>query len=604
MQRILPLFVLIVSCAPGPPKEELPPLSREPISPQTLYAHASFLASDSLYGRASGSVHELQAAEYIRREFTNYGLTASIPGYFQVFNFVDRVDMGSGNALSWTGTSTQGQHGLLPDKDFRPLGFSSSGSAAGTLVFAGYGISSTDPAYDDYTGLDVSGKVVMILRYSLDGTDLNGSFAAYTPLRKKVLHAREQGAAAVLIVTGPVDELDDQLMELRYDRVGGSAGLPVVHLTRQAADLLLAAEHLRIAELQQEINATRMPLSHELKNVTISITTDLIHRDVEAYNVLATLPGVGALKDQWVIVGAHYDHIGMGGPGSGSMVPDTIAVHNGADDNASGTSALLEIARYLAANPPGMDNRRSIMFQAYSGEERGALGSSFAVENSPVPLDSVVAMINLDMVGDLRENKLVVGGTGTSSIWKELLASLNSDSLRIISSDEGLGGSDHTSYYVKSIPVLFFFTGEHGRYHRPSDDVEYLNLSGMAQVGQLAARTVADVAAKPERPDFVRVTSGRPASRGEISVGLGVVPNFTWEGEGMAISGTRGGGPADKAGFQAGDVIIRIAGTDVQSIYDYMYALQELKAGVSIPVVVRRGEEEIEIQVIPERRSR
>lgn len=604
MQRILPLIILIIACAPGPPKEELPPLSREPISPQTLYAHASFLADDSLYGRASGSVHERRAAEYISRELANYGLIAAVPGYFQPFNFVDRVDLGSGNVLSWTSTSTKGQNGLIPDKDFRPLGFSSSGSAAGTLVFAGYGVSSTDPVYDDYAGLDVSGKVVMIMRYSLDGTDLNGPFAAYTPLRKKVLHARENGAAAVLIVTGPADETDDQLMDLRYDRIGGNAGLPVVHLTRQAADRILAAEHLLIAELQQEINATRMPLSHELKDVTISITTNLIPHEVEAHNVLATLPGIGALKSQWVIVGAHYDHIGMGGPGSGSMVPDTIAVHNGADDNASGTSTLLEIARYLAANPPGMDNRRSIMFQAYSGEERGALGSSYAVEHSPIPIDSVVTMINLDMVGNLREEKLVIGGTGTSSIWKELLASLNSDSLHLISSDEGLGGSDHTSYYVKNIPVLFFFTGEHGRYHRPSDDVEHLNLSGMAQVGQLAARTVADVAARPERPDFVRVISGRPTSRGEISVGLGVVPNFTWEGEGMAISGTRGGGPADKAGFQAGDIIIRIDATDVQSIYDYMYALQELKVGVSIPVVVRRGEEEIEIRVIPERRNR
>jgi hypothetical protein len=325
---------------------------------------------------------------------------------------------------------------------------------------------------------------------------------------------------------------------------------------------------------------------------------------VEAHNVLATLPGTGILKNQWVIVGAHYDHIGMGGPGSGSIVPDTVAVHNGADDNASGTAVLLELARYLAANPPGVASRRSIMFQAYSGEERGALGSSHVVEHSPVPLDSVVAMINLDMVGNLKENKLVIGGAGTSSIWKELLASLNGDSLHLISSDEGLGGSDHTSYYVKNIPVLFFFTGEHSRYHRPTDDVEFLNLTGMAQVGQLAANTIADIAARPMPPDFVRVTSGRPTSRGEISVGLGVVPNFTWEGEGMAISGTRGGGPADKAGFQAGDVIIRIADTDVKSIYDYMYALQELKAGVSIAVLLQRGSAEVELQVVPELRNR
>ncbi len=610
MRYAMLIAFLFYACATGPKPVEFPrALSRGPIAAEALLVHAGYLAGDSLYGRAAGSPHELQAAEYIRREFIRYGLEPvwppdrpAVSDYFQPFSFIARIEMGPGNAVSWTREGVGEQTALEPDVDFRPLGFSASGQAEGGLVFAGYGISSTDPEYDDYIELGVAGKVVMLLRYSPDGTNTHGAFGEHTPLRKKVLTAREKGAAAVILVTGPADDEEDYLMSLRYDRGGGDAGLPVVNLTREAADRLLAAEHLTIAELQQEINNTRMPLSHEVTGVSVSITTDLVPQEAESRNVLAALPGTGSLKGQWAVLGAHYDHLGWGGPGSGSMVPDNIAIHNGADDNASGTSTLLELARYLAANPPAATSRRSIMFQAFGAEEIGLLGSAYVTKYPPVPMDSVVAMLNLDMVGGLVENRLVIGGAGTAPLWKELLPTLNSDSLNLIYDDGGYGSSDHQSYYLQDKPVLFFFTGEHEHYHRPSDDVEFLNLGGMAQVGQLVARVAVELATRPQLPAFTKVETSRPATRGGFAVAVGTIPDYTWDGEGMRISGARGGGPADKGGLKAGDIIIRFGETEVQNIYDYMYALQAAKAGVPVKVMVRRGDELLELEVIPERK--
>ncbi|UCD38483.1 MAG: M28 family peptidase [Fidelibacterota bacterium] len=602
--RYVTLVTVLVICAcagrpePTEPEVVVPP---GPISVAALLSHENFLAGDSLYGRAAGSIHERRAAEYIRDEFQRYGLQPPVPEYLQSFSFVARMDMGPGNAISVSRSDMQETTRLAPDRDFRPLGFSASGTTEGTLVFAGYGITSEDPVYDDYAGLNVEDKVLMILRHSPDGTSPHGAFSNHTPLRKKVLTAREQGAVAVLFVTGSEDDNEDVLMKLRYDRAG-DAGLPVVHLTRQAADRLLASAHLKIAELQNEVNTTRLPLSHELTGVQVTVTTDLIERDAESQNVLASLPGSGTLAGQWVVVGAHYDHLGWGGPGSGSMVPDTNAIHNGADDNASGTSALLELARYLTAHPHASADRRSIMFQAFGGEERGTLGSSYVTKHPPVSMDSVIAMLNMDMVGGLRDDKLLLGGAGTSPLWKELLPALNRDSLHFIYDDAGYGSSDHQSYYMQDKPVLFFFTGEHDRYHRPSDDVEFINFDGLVQVGQLVARVTEDLATRSTPPAFTEADGGRPAARADIKVGLGVIPSFTYEGEGFAISGVRREGPAARAGLQAEDVIILIGTTEIKSIYDYMYALQEVKAGEPLQVTIRRGEQELELEVIPERR--
>ena len=564
-----------------------------------LLRHVQVLAADSLYGRRAGSRYEREAADYIRQEFERYGLQPAVPGYFQPFPFVASVGLGAGNALSWTRPDGAGGS-LALDTEFRTLGFSASQAAAGSLVFAGYGISASEPDYDDYAGLEVAGKVVLVLRYSPDGTNPHGAFGAHIPLRKKVLVARERGAVGVLLVTGAADDPEDELMRLRYDR-GGNAGLPVANLTRRAADRLLASEHLVIAQLQQEINSTRQPLSHEVSGVRVSLRTALVPVEEESRNVLGVLPGAGALKGQWVIVGAHYDHLGWGGPGSSSLAPDSVAIHNGADDNASGVATLLEVARYLAVNPPAGENRRSIMFQAYGAEELGLLGSAYLMRNSPVPLDSVIAMANMDMVGRLRHGKLVIGGAGSSPLWKVLLPALNSDGLTLVYDEIGFGASDHQSYYLKDKPVLFFFTGQHEHYHRPSDDVEHLNVNGMALIGRLVARVLGDLATRPDPPAFSKLAGSQP-TRGGFAVSVGTIPDYTYTGRGMRLSGTRDGGPAEQGGLRAGDVLVRFDATEVQSIYDYMYALQEAQAGVPVKVVVERDGEEFVLEVTPQAR--
>ena len=594
------LTALLGGCAKGPePASPAAALPREPASAVPLLTHVQVLAADSLYGRRAGSPHELAAAEYIRQEYARYGLLPAVPDYFQPFTFGSKVEMGAGNALGWSRYGSDG-FALKPAVDFQPLGFSASQEITGPLVFAGYGISKSDLTYDDYAELDVTDKVVLLLRYSPDGTNPHGPFSAHMPLRKKALAARERGALAVLLVTGAADDEEDGLLGMRYDRAG-DAGLPVVNLTRAAADRMLAGEHLSIDELQQEINASRVPLSHAVRGVEVTLRSVVVPVEETSRNVLATLPGAGNLRGQWVIMGAHYDHLGWGGHGSGSFLPDSAAIHNGADDNASGVATMLEVARYLAANPPAGEHRRSVMFQAFGAEELGLLGSAHVTRNSPVPMDSIVAMVNLDMVGRLTDRMLVLGGAGSSPLWKELLPRLNSDRLKLVYDDDGFRSSDHQSYYLKDKPVLFFFTGQHGQYHRPSDDVEYLNVNGMALIGRLVSRVIGELVTRVEAPAFTKVASNGP-TRGGFAVAVGTLPDYTYTGEGMRLSGTRGSSPADRGGLLAGDVIVRMGTTEVLSLYDYMYALQEAKVGVALPVVVKRDGRELELEVVPERR--
>ncbi len=595
-------IMILAGCGPKPAAEPLlvsvsvvapdPPLAAE-----ALWDHANYLAGDSLYGRAAGSRYERQAAEYIRDQFAAAGLGPVGDDYLLPFTFIADVILAPGNSLSWSGPA---RGALAVDEDFRPLGFSASGTAAGELVFAGYGISSSDPDYDDYAGLDVQGKVVLVLRFSPDGTNPHGAFGAHSPLRKKALTAREKGALALLVVTGPEEDEEDYLMRLRYDR-GGDAGLPVINVTRAAADRLLGTAGLTVAELQQEINASRMPLSATAAGLQVTLTAALTMVEGQSQNVVAGFPGSGALKDEWIVLGAHYDHLGWGGEGSGSMQADTNAIHNGADDNASGSSTLIELARQLSGSLVREANRRSVMFQAFGAEERGLLGSAYLTKHSPVPMERVTAMLNMDMIGRLSTGKLVLGGAGTSPLWKELVPSLNSEGLSITYDDAGFGSSDHQSYYLAGKPVLFFFTGQHRQYHRPSDDVALLDLAGMSSIGQLVARITTDLVTRPEAPPFSKPESPQPSRRGGFPVVMGTIPDYTWEGIGMRLAGAGGGSPADKGRLKAGDIIIHFGATEVKSIYDYMYALQAAKAGEPLKVIVLRGEEEVELEIVPER---
>ncbi len=595
MKKLLICCVLFAAC-----KNPGIPVNPE-ISPDDLKSYVSTLADDKMEGRGAGTEFEDATARYVEACFKKYGLKPLGDSYFQTFDFISGVIIGDESEIHFY----SGDEVSSYQDGFTVLPFSFSGRVIGDLVFAGYGISAPDLGYDDYENLDVEGKVVMVMRYSPDGKERDGDFSPYSALRYKAITAREKGATTIIFITGP--EEDNNQDKLLSPRSGGGkqdVGIPAIHLKRNIADRWLKnAGKETLEELQKSINGEGhpKPASFALGS-QLAIVTDVIPEKRTSRNVIGVIEGAGSLKDQWLILGAHMDHLGWGGEGSNSMVPDVYEIHNGADDNASGTSALLELANHYA-DAPLPENRRSLLFIAFGAEEVGLLGSAHYTEEPLIPLENTVAMFNMDMVGRLRDNSLVVGGSGTSSLWEKLLTEVNTDSIKITFDEEGFGASDHQSFYLKDIPVLFFFTGAHEDYHRPSDDVELLNFDGLAKVTELVDRSVEYILTADEKPDFVEVkTKKRSGGRG-YSITFGVIPDFIYDGEGMKISGVRDEAPAGKAGMQGGDIIVEINHIRIRDIHDYMFALQSCTAGVEVPVVIERGDETITLNIAPQGRD-
>jgi aminopeptidase YwaD len=580
------------------------------ITVDDIRLHVGFLTSDDLEGRMSGSPGNVQAAQYGARLFAAWGLKplGDNGSWFQNFEFVASVKAGPSNALAITRGDGKALS-LAMDADFRPLGFSLDSSVTAPVVFAGYGISAPDQSYDDYAGLDVTGKVVIVMRYTPEGSDPHSSFARFAPLREKTRTAREKGAAALLVITGPSDDPDDVIMKLSYDQSFASSGLPVMTVKRAVVEKLLDPLNRKLADIQDSINTAKHPIGVQFPGAMASMTTEVIKVRATTANVVGFLEGSDpAMKSQVVIVGAHLDHLGWGGEGSGSMKPDAHEIHNGADDNASGTAAVLELAEACAANPTKI--HRSIVFILFSGEELGTLGSAYYVEHPAMPLDSTITMVNLDMVGRLKNATLTIEGTGTSPAWEPLIKRLNvgpdgKDRFTLKLVADGYGPSDHASFYRKDIPVLFFFTGLHEDYHRPSDDLETLNLTGERDVVSFAYDALLDLAQRPDRPAFTKTQSSGPMAGGGggFAVTLGVMPDYAWTGEGLRIDGVRTNGPAEKAGMKGGDVIVSLAGKKVMNIYDYMGILGGLKAGQVVPVEYRRDDKVVSVTVTMTRRQ-
>ena len=553
-----------------------------------------FLASNALEGRRTGSPGARVAADFIATRFADLGLepAGDHATFEQSFTFISGVRPGESNRLELT----------LPDgprvaaaEEFTPLAFSASGTAQGELIFAGYGIHAPDLGYDDYAGLDVKGKVVLVLRFSPDGDDPSSRFQPYMALRRKAADARQQGAAAVLIATGPVAAKDTAPVKLSFDASFADAGLPVLSIATPLAELCFRGHGFTLAELQRGINERHEPASRPL-GVAVSLAADVIQEPGTGTNVLALMPGSDeALRSQVVLVGAHYDHLGRGGEGSGSLAPDSNAIHNGADDNASGVAGMLEIARQLVQARP----RRSVLFAAFAGEEMGLLGSQHLLQNLPVPRDSLVAMINLDMIGRLADAKaLTLGGWGTAAEWPQVVEPLRAAlGLAVAPSPGGFGASDHSTFYGAGVPVLFFFTGAHEDYHRPTDDAPRLLYPTMAKVVQLATAVVQEVANRPQRLTFQKVAEEEVGERRGYRVRTGVIPEFGYQGPGFKISGVRGGSPAEAAGLQAGDVVVRFGEREIRNIYDYMYALGDHHAGETVTLVVQRNGATLQLAV-------
>jgi Zn-dependent M28 family amino/carboxypeptidase len=312
---------------------------------------------------------------------------------------------------------------------------------------------------------------------------------------------------------------------------------------------------------------------------------------------------------EFVVVGAHYDHIGHGEIGSLADKDAQGQIHNGADDNASGTSLVMELAAALAderkAKPQAF--RRGVVFAFWSGEELGVIGSSFFADNPPVPLEKVVAYVNFDMVGRLRDNKLTLQGVGSSHIWPELIEKRNiAAGFNLTMQDDPYLPTDVNAFYPKGVPVLSVFTGVHEDYNKPSDDPETLRYDDMVRIGTFAKSVVEDLVTRPERPDFVKVEMSKSQRNmsGTLTATLGTIPDYASEtADGVKLSGVRAGGPADKGGVEGGDVVVELAGQKITNIYDYTSALGGLKIGQPVTIVVLRKGERVTLTVVPEARQ-
>jgi hypothetical protein len=570
--------------------------SNPEITAAEIKEHISYFASDELKGRYTGTDECLKAAEYIEEEFHSYGLDPFFDdSYKQVFPFIADVELTDDNNLE----ITSGDDSFKPKlfDEFITISYSGKVSTKGSLVFAGYRISAPDIDYDDYDGIDVKDKTVLVLREHPEMNVPHSKFDDHSSLRKKASVARDKGAGAIIFVNGynPHKD-DDELVKPKYDQAGSISEFGIVNLKRSFAEKLFEMHKLNLKDYQTVINDSLQPDSFEFKDVSVNLSTAVEHVVVDSWNVAGYLQGNDpTLKNEFIILGAHFDHLGMGENNS-LYTGDEPQIHNGADDNASGTSGLLELAEKFAAIKDKI--KRTIVFAAFSGEEEGLLGSAYFTDNMPVNTSDVAMMINMDMIGRLNdENSLIVYGTGTSSGLEDILNKNNSHEFALTFNDEGYGPSDHSSFYGKKIPVLFFFTGTHEDYHKPSDDTEKINFDGEEQVLKYVYDVALDIDNNETRPDYIAVKRKDTGRVSGIKVKVGTIPDFASNVDGYKISGVSEGSPAQVAGLTGGDIIIKFGEKKISNIYDFTYALGDYVPGDTVDVVVQRGEEEITFQV-------
>jgi len=570
------------------------------ITAQEIKANVFYLASDAMKGRFTGSTEEHIAGDYIKNEFQLYGLTPAFNGnWFQEFPFVEKVEMTKANSLTFDVKSKK--QSLKVGKDFTTVAYSGKGKAAGELVFAGYGISAPKLNYDDYAGIDVKGKIVVVMRYHPEHDSSKSEFDKYASFRNKATVAKEKGAVAIILVNGYVPKNDDDpLMDLRYDGAPAMKDISVQQVKRSFVDDLFNTDGLNFAETQKQIDDTKKPSSFLFTNSKASLSTEVKEIAKKGRNVAGMIEGSDpVLKNEYIVIGGHYDHLGIDQLKEASMDKSKEKqIHNGADDNASGTTGVLEVAEKFASMQGLL--KRSIIFVAFSGEELGILGSTYMTNNFPVDIKNVIAMLNMDMIGRLNEeNSLTIIGAGTSSMWKELLNQKNSYGFKLGMNDGGSGGSDHQSFSNKNIPVLFFFTGTHSDYHKPSDDSEKINFEGEAKVANYVFDIALALDKLDKRPEYVKVEepAARPGGGGKTRVTVGTVPEFGYNGNGYKLSGVTDGSPAAKAGMKTGDIIVKFGPKTVGNIYDFMYAVQDYKAGDKVDIVALRDGKEMTFNV-------
>ncbi|PYU33014.1 MAG: aminopeptidase [Acidobacteria bacterium] len=613
--RVILLLLAAMGLAAQAPRQLLPGAEvASSISPERLQQHVNFLASPALKGRATGTPELNRAAEYIAEQFQKAGLEpAAGKSYFQKFPVTVGAELGKQNRatiIAPNGSPAIGERKLRLEEDYIPLNFSDSGEASVPVVFAGYGITAPEYNYDDYAHLDAAGKAVIVLRHEPQEDDPHSVFEGreltpHAQIVNKAINARNHGARAMILVNDPVPHPSEEDLLVKFGSLTGpdNVGLLLIQAKAAAVDQMLGASGKALAGLQKAIDEKFEPQSYEPPGLRVALGVEIRRITATTQNVVGVLRGRDPkLADEAIVIGAHYDHLGLGE--HNSLAPSQVGkVHPGADDNASGTAAVLELAAALAARR--RDLQRSIVFIAFSGEELGLLGSAYYTRNPLWPLERTVAMLNLDMVGRARDAKLNVGGVGTSPVFKQILEQANRTGLQLTYSAGGYGSSDHTSFYVKNIPVLFFFSGLHADYHKPSDTADRILPAEEARVADLALRAAMALSALPERPQFVRVAEPRPVGGGGGGYGayFGSIPDMGEEVAGVKFADVRDGSPAAKAGLKGGDILVEFAGKEIKNLYDFTYALRTHKPGEVVRVTVQRGAERVTADVKLEQRK-
>ena len=570
--------------------------------------HVMTLASDQLEGRLSGTPGEQRASDYIVAELKRAG-AQPLPGradFIVPFEFTaGSRDGGSSLGVTGTARSTFNER-----KDVQALSFSDNGDLVDTpVVFAGYGIvvpESQKFPYDSYATLDVKDKVVLVLRYFPEDAEpkTKGILSRYSDLRYKAMAARQHGAKAVLVVTGPKSPNAGETVPMSFDTALAGSGIMAASISSAVADVMFKTLNdpaKTLAAAQQALDdANPHAAGFAMPNVQVSLRTSVVRERRTGHNVVGYLPATApaTMAKPWVAVGAHYDHLGHGESGNSlAEKSDAGKVHHGADDNASGTAAVLALGEMLGRQP----RRRNVLLQFWSGEELGLIGSNAWVNAPAIPSDQIAAYINFDMVGRMQDNKLTVQATGSSPVWNKIVEQVNiAAGFDLQVQQDPYQPTDVASFNQASVPSLNLFTGTHADYHKPSDTADKINYEDLERVVDFAAAIVKRIGDTDEPPQFTKVEQQtETGSRAGVRLFTGTIPDYSTEVKGLLLSGVIGGGPAEQAGLQKGDVIVEIAGQTIANIYDYTYALEILKIGQPAKVVYMRNGERRETELTP-----
>ena len=594
---VIPLALALLGASPSPSGSA---------DAQRYLADVKTLTAPDMEGRGAGTKGIDKAARLLEKRYKSLSLEpAGTHSYLQPFSVITGARLQSNNHLVVDNGKLKAN--LKPNQDFVPFSFSASGGTAGEVVFAGYGASADEFHYDDYSGIDVKDKIVVILRYEPAGFAAKSGNTGVTPhsqLITKAINARNHGAKAVILVNGKLGDGEEDLLT-RFGSVSGpeNVGILFVQVKNAVVESWFQAAGKSLSDVQSQINSSDKPGSFAFPdNLRIALNVSIANTRATVNNVLAYLPGK---TDEYVIVGAHYDHLGYGNVDS--LAPSQVGqIHPGADDNASGTAGVLELARLLS--PLKGQLQRGVLFASFGGEELGLLGSAEWVKNPTRPIAKAVAMLNMDMIGRIKDDKIYIGGVGTGSTFKSELEQAQKDSgFHIEYSAGGYAASDHTSFVSKHIPVLFFFSGLHSDYHKPSDTWDKINADAAARLLNLVSSVTLQIADAAQPPAFVTVAEDKPptGTGGGRGYGpyFGSIPDFGQTEKGVKFSDVRPGSPAEKAGLKAGDVLVQFGDKPINNLYDFTDALRRSKVGDVVEVKVLRDGKPVTASVKLEQRK-